>query len=85
MPCPDSSTRSVRSTPSNMGHPLDLTLILRLLRLAVVRKGFRTEGVRKEHRRFLSEFDLDEVDVPLVELNTLEWENPLTPVVQLYG
>ena len=83
--CLDSSTRSVRSTPSNLGHPLDLTLIWRLLRLTVVRKGFRTEGVRKEHHRFLSEFGLDEVDVPLVELNTLEWEHPLTPIVPQYG
>jgi len=46
-----------------------------------VKKGHDQDGAREQHRKFLAEYPtLDEVDVPLLELDVVEWENPLTPI-----
>lgn len=77
-----------RACQSHLAFSLSLTPLLSHYTphpCTVVRKGFPVAGVRKEHQRFLSEFGLDEVDVPLVELDTLDWESPVTAIVLQYG
>jgi hypothetical protein len=48
-----------------------------------VRKGFSDYGVRELQRKFLDKYpELDHLDVPLVRLDTVEWNNPITPIFE---
>ena len=45
-----------------------------------VRRGFSSPGASAHHNRFLAKFGLTAVDVPLVELDTSNWQGECSEI-----